>query len=160
MNEENLKSLGNRTTSEQREIAKKGGQASGRARRLKAGVRAHLQELLLLPVSDVEAMSNAEGIAAALVNQAMAGNVRAITEILRLTDRVSIGLRGNLADKAGQVIRAVTQGDLPLESGQGILTMLQTQAKITEVAELQKQVAELASTLESIQANMHFGGRQ
>ena len=50
MNDDNLKSLGDRTTEEQREIARQGGKASGRSRRRKRQFRDELE--MLLPLTD------------------------------------------------------------------------------------------------------------
>ena len=47
---DNLKSLGDRTTEEQREIARQGGKASGRSRRRKRQFRDELE--MLLPLTD------------------------------------------------------------------------------------------------------------
>ena len=49
-NDNNLKSLGDRTTEEQREIARQGGKASGRSRRRKRQFRDELE--MLLPLTD------------------------------------------------------------------------------------------------------------
>ena len=49
-NDDNLKSLGDRTTEEQREIARQGGKASGRSRRRKRQFRDELE--MLLPLTD------------------------------------------------------------------------------------------------------------
>jgi hypothetical protein len=49
-NDDNLVSLGDRTTDEQREIARQGGKASGRSRRRKRQFRDELE--MLLPLTD------------------------------------------------------------------------------------------------------------
>ena len=49
-NDDNLKSLGDRTTEEQREIARQGGVASGKSRRRKRQFRDELE--MLLPLTD------------------------------------------------------------------------------------------------------------
>jgi len=49
-NDDNLVSLGDRTTEEQREIARQGGKASGRSRRRKRQFRDELE--MLLPLTD------------------------------------------------------------------------------------------------------------
>ena len=75
MNEENLVSLKNRTTEEVREIARKGGIASGKARRERKTLREEL--LLLLQKDDTQ-----EKVSLALIKQALEGNTKAI-EVIR-----------------------------------------------------------------------------
>jgi hypothetical protein len=50
-NEQNLKSLQERTTEEKREIAQKGGKASGEARRRKKDMKERLEILLSMPIT-------------------------------------------------------------------------------------------------------------
>lgn len=91
-NAENLKGKGldSRTASEQREIARKGGQASGAARRLKKMRRVVGEILLDMPVEDRELQRIMErlgipeeeriyqmAVVVAMLNQAMKGNVDA-----------------------------------------------------------------------------------
>lgn len=76
-NEQNLKPQNKRTKSEQREIAKKGGKASGEARR----ERQQLKEELMSLLSDGDTQ---EKICLALVKQALRGNIKAF-EIIRDT---------------------------------------------------------------------------
>ena len=66
-NNENLVSLADRTTEEQRAIASAGGKASGEARRK----RKTLKEELLLMLSDGDIQ---EKISLALINEAISGN--------------------------------------------------------------------------------------
>lgn len=75
MNEENLISLADRTTEEQREIAKKGGIASGKARRKRKTLKEEL--LLLLEKGDTQ-----EKVSLALIQQALEGNTKAF-EVIR-----------------------------------------------------------------------------
>lgn len=78
MNDENLVSLGNRTTSEQREIARKGGIASGIARKAKKSMRAAMavyQEQH--PEANVQAVC-------AMYEQAFSGDVKAFLALLEL----------------------------------------------------------------------------
>ena len=75
MNEENLKPFNQRTESEQREIAKKGGIASGEARRKKRDFRETLEELMLL--DDDMGESNQEAVCMGLIRKARKGDVKA-----------------------------------------------------------------------------------
>lgn len=70
MNDENLIPMNKRTKSEQRAIATAGGKASGESRRK----RKTLKEELLLMLEDEEVQKS---VAAALINQAKKGNVKA-----------------------------------------------------------------------------------
>lgn len=76
-NEENLVSLADRTTEEQREIARKGGIASGEARKKRKTLKEEL--LLLLEKGDTQ-----EKISLALLQKAMNGDTKAF-EVLRDT---------------------------------------------------------------------------
>ena len=76
-NEQNLISLADRTTSEKREIAKKGGKASGEARRK----RRTLKEELLLMLEDPEIQKK---LTAAMIEKGLDGDIRAF-EVIRDT---------------------------------------------------------------------------
>ena len=77
MNEKNLVTLNNRTKSEQREIAQKGGKASAEARKR----RKSLKESLELMLENDETQNS---VAAALIERARKGDVRAF-EVIRDT---------------------------------------------------------------------------
>lgn len=96
-NDKNLVPLGNRTTSEQREIAQKGGIASGESRRRRKLLKDSMNALLELPVSstkeynalikmgiDIEDIDNSQLIVLALFNRAKSGDVAAIKELRNL----------------------------------------------------------------------------
>lgn len=74
MNEENLIPMSERTKEEQREIAKKGGIASGEARRRKKTFK---EELIIL----LEANDNNKKISLALLQKALNGDIQAFTTI-------------------------------------------------------------------------------
>ena len=74
MNEDNLVSLADRTTEEQREIARKGGIASGEARRRKKTLK---EELIML----LETNDNNNKISVALLQKALNGDIQAFTTI-------------------------------------------------------------------------------
>ena len=84
-NEENLigKGFDSRTTEEQREIARKGGKASGEARRRKRDLRLALEVLLEKDFKDKtgKTVTGTEAITAKLFEQAMKGNVKAFETI-------------------------------------------------------------------------------
>ncbi|MEE0815502.1 MAG: hypothetical protein U0M13_07550, partial [Desulfovibrio fairfieldensis] len=73
---ENLKSP--RSTEEARERGRKGGVASGQARRKKRALREYLEARLEIMTGDV---STAEAITAALVDKALSGDMRAYETI-------------------------------------------------------------------------------
>ena len=77
LNKENLISLADRTTEEQREIAKKGGKASVKARQERKALKDEL--LLLLSKGDTQ-----QKVSLALIQQALEGNTKAF-EIIRDT---------------------------------------------------------------------------
>ena len=70
----NLRPFSERTEEEQREIRRKGGIASGEARRRKRTLRDEL--LLLLETNDTQ-----NRVSAAMIEEAMNGNVKAFTAI-------------------------------------------------------------------------------
>lgn len=82
MNQENLVSLADRTTEEQREIARKGGIASGKARKEKRQLKDEL-EILMQNISK-DGRTYQELISTALVKEALKGNTKAY-EIIRDT---------------------------------------------------------------------------
>lgn len=89
-NEQNLVPQSERTKDEQREIARKGGQASGAARRRKKNMKAAAKMLLDMPVTSKELQQKMKllgvpdgdssyqmAVMVAMLNQAMKGNVKA-----------------------------------------------------------------------------------
>lgn len=58
MNEQNLIPQNKRTKSEQTEIAKKGGKASGKSRRKKKYIKEQLETLMLLDLTDTTLTNN------------------------------------------------------------------------------------------------------
>ena len=83
MNEQNLRKL---TTSEAREIGKKGGKASGKVRREKRTMKQLLEIALSLMVTNKkgETASRKEVIAMQLVNRAASGDLKAIDLLTKL----------------------------------------------------------------------------
>lgn len=98
---ENIKDKGfdHRTTGELREIAKKGGQASGEARRRKADFRRTLNRLLTLPINDPEWTPVLEALGLestlesavnmAMIKEALSGNVKAYDAIARYSGQTT-----------------------------------------------------------------------
>ena len=114
-NDKNLVPLGNRTTSEQREIAQKGGIASGESRRRRKLLKDSMNALLELPVSskreynalikmgiDIKDIDNSQLIVLALFNKAKSGDVAAIKELRNL-----IGEDSAEDKSAGQLERLI-----------------------------------------------------
>lgn len=90
-NEENLKKI--RSTSEARELGKKGGKASGKSRRKKADLKNALNTILTAETTSETAQileelgfenTNEMAIMLSLTQQAMKGNVRAIELINKM----------------------------------------------------------------------------
>ena len=97
MNDENLIPNSERTPSELREMTRRGGEASGRARRDKRDSRERMKMLLQLPCPDGEGgvlrsditgkpISVGEAIDTALIQKGISGNVKAIQTIYELLD--------------------------------------------------------------------------
>lgn len=96
-NEKNLVSLADRTTSEQREIAQKGGIASGAARRRKRSMREAADLYLSLPETDhrrvnallrdqidPEDVDNQMSVIVGIAEQAKRGNPQAASVLLKM----------------------------------------------------------------------------
>ena len=79
MNKENLKPV--KSSEEARTRGRQGGLASGRSRRKRKALREYLNTLLAMPSEAGSGRNNAEEIAAALVNQALAGSIKAFETI-------------------------------------------------------------------------------
>lgn len=75
MNDENLITFADRPEDEQREISRKGGQASGEARRQRKTMRERLEYLMTTP--NAQGIEHGEAIAETLVKCATEGNVKA-----------------------------------------------------------------------------------
>ena len=96
MNDRNLIPFPERTESEQREIQKKGGKASGKSRRLKRDLRRKIDLILSMPCADndrevLEAMGilpdnmdNEMILAVSLFQKAKAGDMRAFDKIMQI----------------------------------------------------------------------------
>lgn len=82
-NEQNLIPFSERTKSEARELSRKGGEASGKARREKRDLRKALELLLEKDCMNDKGqiVSGTEAITAKLFEQAMKGNVKAFETI-------------------------------------------------------------------------------
>lgn len=78
-NDKNLKPQTERTKSEQREIAKKGGIASGESRRKKKTIRETLEMMLSGKLPD--GATRQDAIVVALMEKALSGDVRAFEAI-------------------------------------------------------------------------------
>ena len=94
-NEQNLKPANKRTKSEHREIARKGGVASGKARRKKANLKKAFETILQADVASQNVKKQLEelgfdttnemALAMVMMQKAMKGNVRAFEQISKLT---------------------------------------------------------------------------
>ena len=86
MNEQNLKPNSERTPSERKQLARKAGKASGKARREKRTMKQLLEIALSLMVTNKkgETASRKEVIAIQLVNRAASGDLKAIDLLTKL----------------------------------------------------------------------------
>lgn len=120
LNPDNLRSLGERTTDEQRRIASSGGRASGEARRRKRAMREVLDDLLQMPLKrgelkNVECLGDLMGPNGKinLLNgkiNLLNGKINVTVEQAVLLGQVVLAMQGNtkaatfLRDTAGQKI--------------------------------------------------------
>lgn len=107
MNPENLIPLDKRTKTEQTEITRKGGIASGKARREKRDRHKRIQELFALAVQDPKLKANLEkmGIDVTDADLETAADARVMVELLRKGDY-----------KAWQAMKAEAYGPLATKS--------------------------------------------
>ena len=103
-NEQNLSGHGfdERTASEQREIASKGGKASGEARRRKRSLREAMQTMLALELSEKEindlakkgydAETQLDALTAAALMSAKRGNSQAFANVMRLLGEETLNI--------------------------------------------------------------------
>ena len=101
-NDNNLVSLADRTTEEQREIATKGGKASGEARRRKRSLREAMETMLALELSEKEindlakkgydAQTQLDALTAAALMSAKRGNSQAFANVMRLLGEETLNI--------------------------------------------------------------------
>ena len=133
-NEQNLIPANKRTKDEHREIAKKGGIASGKARRKKANLRKAFETILQAEVASPNVKKQLEdlgfestnemALAMVMMQKAMKGNVRAFEQISKLT---TTDVKDNL-DKAEQKerIKAQKMKNKMLEENDGRESVVET----------------------------------
>lgn len=133
-NEQNLIPANKRTKDEHREIAKKGGIASGEARRKKANLRKAFETILQAKVASPNVKKQLEdlgfdstnemALAMVMMQKAMKGNVRAFEQISKLT---TTDVKDSL-DKAEQKerIKAQKMKNKMLEENDGREVVVET----------------------------------
>ena len=133
-NEQNLIPANKRTKDEHREIAKKGGIASGKARRKKANLRKAFETILQAEVASPNVKKQLEdlgfdstnemALAMVMMQKAMKGSVRAFEQISKLT---TTDVKDNL-DKAEQKerIKAQKMKNKMLEENDGREAVVET----------------------------------
>lgn len=108
-NDENLKSLADRTTEEKRKIGTMGGKASGEARRKKRDLKLAMQALLEADIKDKktgETMSGAEAIAMAQYRKALKGDAKAF-ELVRDTSGQAVVQKVAFAEVDNDIIQEI-----------------------------------------------------
>lgn len=133
-NEQNLIPANKRTKDEHREIAKKGGIASGKARRKKANLKKAFETILQAEVASPNVKKQLEdlgfestnemALAMVIMQKAMKGNVRAFEQISKLT---TTDVKDSL-DKAEQKerIKAQKMKNKMLEENDGREAVVET----------------------------------
>ena len=149
MNDSNLKPP--QSTREARERGRKGGQASGAARRAKKDLRARMQALL---DSDRDGVTGSEALTIALFEKALTGDAKAF-EIVCATagqaPRQTLPtvklprMKGatDLPAVTAAILRAVASGKLTAEEGHKLAGIAGLHAKAIELADLDKRITEL-----------------
>lgn len=104
MNDENLKPFQERSESERREIAARGGKASGAARRKKRDLKGVIKMLLDGEIQNKrgETATRREVVAISLIDSAMRGNVKATKLVAELS--------GEMPDRKIEAALAVSGG--------------------------------------------------
>lgn len=133
-NEQNLIPANKRTKDEHREIARKGGVASGKARRKKANLRKAFETILQAEASSPNVKKQLEdlgfestnemALAMVMMQKAMKGNVRAFEQISKLT---TTDVKDSL-DKAEQKerIKALKMKNKMIEENDGREAVIET----------------------------------
>lgn len=116
---ENLVPLNKRTKDEQRKIGKKGGEASGKARRKKKALKETMQMLLELPVYDNKAYNKMSGFGIdisdidnntrlmySLLQKAFMGDVAAIKEVRSI---IGEDVNADVMDKLDELIEGIKE---------------------------------------------------
>lgn len=122
-NEENLIPFNERTENERRELAARGGRASGEARRTRKTLREYAEFLLGLPVSDrrkfnklsrmgvpVESIDNKMMMVAALMVAAQSGDVQAAKEMRSIIGEDTVQ-DDNTAESVSKLYEALEADD-------------------------------------------------
>ena len=88
MSQEDLVSIGDRTIAEQQEITRKGGIASGKARREKRDRHKRIQELFALAIKDPKIKANLQNMGIDVTNADLetAADARVMVELLKRGD--------------------------------------------------------------------------
>lgn len=127
-NEENLIPVTKRTKSEAREISKKGGQASGEARRKKKSMKQAMNLLLSLPASD-ENM--------AILEQLGIDSDDADNQMLVMVSMMQRAIKGNVS--AAQFIASVTGSTAMTETERAKISLEKKRFKLEEKQFAQEQ---------------------
>ena len=119
-NDENLIPMSERSTSEVRELGRKGGIASGKARSIKAREKAEWEELLSLPmksgkVDKIKSLADVKGanltvskaMKAKIVSEVLKGNLRAYELLLRCVGMEEPEPQENPQDSANNFVDAL-----------------------------------------------------
>lgn len=119
-NEENLIPMSERSKSEARELGRKGGIASGKARSIKAMEKAEWEELLNLPmksgkVDKIKSLADVKGanltvskaMKAKIVSEVLKGNLRAYELLLRCLGMEEPEPQDNSQDNANSFVDAL-----------------------------------------------------
>ena len=119
--EKNLISIGDRTTDKQREIAQKGGIASGASRRRRRALKESMNLLLEMPATDKKKLAKAVNmgfpdvevdnstlIVISLFEKAVSGDIPAIKELRALIDEGGAD-NGKLEELLSGIIKAGIQ---------------------------------------------------
>lgn len=121
MNNENLRPQNLRTKEEQREIARKGGIASGESRRRSRSMKTILKQMARMDVinEDLKAILESMGVdptqdvamAFSIVNEAIRGNVRAFDAYMKYTGQDTLR-EATIKQVSGEAAGAGSGGDV------------------------------------------------
>ncbi len=149
MNESNLNPV--QSESEARERGRKGGKASGAARRAKKDLRARMQALL---DSDRDGLSGAEALAIALFEKALTGDAKAFELVCATAGQAprqtlpaiklpSMKGTSDLPVVTAAILQAVAGGKLTAEEGSKLANVATLHAKVIELADLDRRLTQL-----------------
>lgn len=137
-NEENLISLGDRTTSEQRAIQSAGGIASGKARRERKKMREQAEMLLSLPFQDIQIPDKDGNVKSLLEEYKKASGIKDTEDIDNQMAMLIAMFQQVLSGGKGSVLAFTALRDIVGEKPKEVIEVQNTDKTVQELQQLVK----------------------